>query len=235
MTECSAHLYYPRFDPDAIMFLPQPAAKYDRISRASRAELSASPEATTKEEFMFRKLSPSVAILLTACFCLALAATSVSAQSQATSGTSRPRVSTRRAVVPARPSPRLLRNRPRKNRHADNKALPLNILPPGSYTVRANGPGFAQTELRDVAVTVVGGDPVDVNLSVSGSSETVTSRATADRRDDRTSARPPSTSAHRKSAGQRSHYLTSRRSPPPASSATRRARAISPSAAKGEL
>jgi len=47
------------------------------------------------------------------------------------------------------------------------------LLPPGPYTVRANGQGFAQTELRDVTVTVGGKTTLDLALSISGTSETV--------------------------------------------------------------
>ena len=47
------------------------------------------------------------------------------------------------------------------------------LLPPGPYTVRANGQGFTQTELRDVTVTVGGKTPLDLTLSVGGTSESV--------------------------------------------------------------
>ena len=48
------------------------------------------------------------------------------------------------------------------------------LLPPGPYTVRATGQGFAQTELRDVAVTVGSKTPLDLSLSVGGASGSVT-------------------------------------------------------------
>jgi outer membrane receptor protein involved in Fe transport len=48
------------------------------------------------------------------------------------------------------------------------------LLPPGQYTVRATGQGFAQTELRDVTVTVGGKTPLEVKLSVGGASASVT-------------------------------------------------------------
>src|SRR6185503_18304710 len=47
-------------------------------------------------------------------------------------------------------------------------------LPPGPYTVRASGQGFTQTELRDVTVTVGSRTPLDLNLSVGATSESVT-------------------------------------------------------------
>lgn len=48
------------------------------------------------------------------------------------------------------------------------------FLPPGPYTVRANAGGFSQTEVRDVIVTVGGKAPLDVKLSVGGTSGSVT-------------------------------------------------------------
>ena len=53
------------------------------------------------------------------------------------------------------------------------------LLPPGPYTVRANGQGFTQTELRDVTVTVGSKTPLDLTLSVGGTSESVTVSAEA--------------------------------------------------------
>jgi outer membrane receptor protein involved in Fe transport len=48
------------------------------------------------------------------------------------------------------------------------------LLQPGTYTIRANAQGFAQTELRDVTVTVGSRTPLDVKLTVGGTSESVT-------------------------------------------------------------
>ncbi len=48
------------------------------------------------------------------------------------------------------------------------------LLPPGTYTVRAAGQGFTQSEFRDVAVTVGSKTPLDVGLSVGGTSGVVT-------------------------------------------------------------
>ncbi|HVF28211.1 MAG TPA: TonB-dependent receptor, partial [Pyrinomonadaceae bacterium] len=126
---------------------------------------------------MFRKPSPFTAILLTACLCLAFTATSVLAQSQATSGNIEGRVlDPQGAVVPGSTVTAINQETGlERSVNADDEGnYRLILLPPGSYTVRANGQGFAQTESRDVAVTVGGATPLDVNLSVSGSSETVT-------------------------------------------------------------
>src|SRR5580765_3741290 len=48
------------------------------------------------------------------------------------------------------------------------------LLPPGPYTVHVSGPGFKQSELRDVNVTVGSKTALDVSLSVGGTTETVT-------------------------------------------------------------
>ena len=56
----------------------------------------------------------------------------------------------------------------------DQGLFTISFLPPGAYTVRANASGFAQTEVRDIAVTVGGKSPLDVRLSVGGASGSVT-------------------------------------------------------------
>jgi hypothetical protein len=48
------------------------------------------------------------------------------------------------------------------------------LLPPGSYTVRAGAPGFAQSETKNVTVNVGGRTPLALNLSVGGATGTVT-------------------------------------------------------------
>ncbi len=48
------------------------------------------------------------------------------------------------------------------------------LLPPGNYTVRATASGFAQSEIKDLTVNVGGKTPLDINLSVGGTSGTVT-------------------------------------------------------------
>ena len=56
----------------------------------------------------------------------------------------------------------------------DQGLFTISFLAPGAYTVRANASGFAQTEVRDIAVTVGGKAPLDVRLSVGGASGSVT-------------------------------------------------------------
>lgn len=57
---------------------------------------------------------------------------------------------------------------------SDEGIFIISFLPPGPYTVRANATGFAQTELKDVTVTVGSKTPLDVSLSVGGASGSVT-------------------------------------------------------------
>ena len=50
----------------------------------------------------------------------------------------------------------------------------LILLPPGVYTVRATATGFATAEAKDVTVTVGGRTPLDLSVTVGGTSGTVT-------------------------------------------------------------
>ncbi|MFN2498433.1 MAG: TonB-dependent receptor domain-containing protein, partial [Pyrinomonadaceae bacterium] len=56
---------------------------------------------------------------------------------------------------------------------SDEGTFIISFLPPGPYTVRANAGGFAQAEVKDVAVTVGSKTPLDLALSVGGASGTV--------------------------------------------------------------
>lgn len=56
----------------------------------------------------------------------------------------------------------------------DEGAFSLILLPPGSYTVRASANGFAQSEIKNVAVNVGGRTSLDLSLSVGGATGTVT-------------------------------------------------------------
>jgi outer membrane receptor protein involved in Fe transport len=103
-------------------------------------------------------------------------------QSQATTGNIEGRVlDPKEAAVPgARVSTTNQQTGLEKRTATDsNGNYSLILLPPGSYTVRATGQGFATTELRDVSVTVGSRTPVDLTLSVGGASESVTVSAEA--------------------------------------------------------
>ncbi|MBA3715397.1 MAG: TonB-dependent receptor, partial [Pyrinomonadaceae bacterium] len=131
---------------------------------------------------MFRKLPLVITHLLAVGMCLALAVASVVAQSQATTGNIEGRVLDPQQAVVTGASVTAVNQATglEKNATVDDEGnFRLILLPPGSYTVRATGQGFAQTELRDVAVTVGGATPLELNLSVGGTSESVTVSAEA--------------------------------------------------------
>ncbi len=56
----------------------------------------------------------------------------------------------------------------------DQGVFSIILLPPGSYTVHATAAGFSQSEVKDVVVNVGGKTPLDLRLSVGGTSGTVT-------------------------------------------------------------
>ena len=56
----------------------------------------------------------------------------------------------------------------------DEGGFSIILLPPGTYTVRANAGGFAPSEIKDLTVNVGGKTSLDINLSVGGASGTVT-------------------------------------------------------------
>ncbi|MCA1849469.1 MAG: TonB-dependent receptor, partial [Acidobacteria bacterium] len=127
---------------------------------------------------MLRKLHPALTLLLVVCACLApTGAPAARAQSQATTGNIEGRVLDPQAAVISGANVTATNQRTgfEKSAVTDEEGnYRLILLPPGTYTVRATGEGFAQTELRDVVVTVGGKTSLDLNLSVSGSTETVT-------------------------------------------------------------
>ena len=104
-------------------------------------------------------------------------AMSALAQSQATTGNIEGRVlDPRDAAVPgATVTATSQETGLEKTATSDNQGLfAISFLVPGSYTVRANASGFAQTEVANIAVTVGGKTPLDVRLSVGGTSGSVT-------------------------------------------------------------
>lgn len=109
--------------------------------------------------------------------CVLILATSVLAQSQATTGNIEGRVlDPKEAAVPgasltATNQQTGLEKTATTN---DDGLFIINFLPPGLYTVRANATGFSQAEVKDVIVTVGGNSPLDVTLSVGGASGIVT-------------------------------------------------------------
>lgn len=117
--------------------------------------------------------SPRLAALAALTFALAL---SVFAQSQATTGNIEGRVlDPQEAAVPGATVTAINQQTGLERTAASNSEGQFNLilLPPGSYTVRTNGSGFAQSEIRDVIVNVGGKTPLDLKLSVGGASGTV--------------------------------------------------------------
>ena len=126
---------------------------------------------------MLTKIFPPATRLFALAAFLFLAVAGASAQSQATSGNIEGRVlDPQGAAVPnANVTATNQETGLEKSATSDDEGnYRLILLPPGNYTVRATGQGFAQTELRDVAVTVGGKTPLEVKLTVSGASESVT-------------------------------------------------------------
>ncbi|MGB9181360.1 MAG: carboxypeptidase regulatory-like domain-containing protein, partial [Pyrinomonadaceae bacterium] len=126
---------------------------------------------------MLKKIFPPATRLFALVAFLFLAVAGAGAQSQATTGNIEGRVmDPQGAAVPnASVTATNQATGLEKNATSDDEGnYRLILLPPGSYTVRATGQGFAQTELRDVSVTVGGLTPLEVKLSVGGASESVT-------------------------------------------------------------
>ncbi|MGH9900396.1 MAG: TonB-dependent receptor, partial [Pyrinomonadaceae bacterium] len=126
---------------------------------------------------MLRKFSPALTRLLVLCAAFALAAASAFAQSQATTGNIEGRILDPRQAVVAGATVTATNQQTGIERSVATDGegnYRLILLQPGAYTVRAAAQGFSQTELRDVVVTVGGKTPVDLNLSVSGTTETIT-------------------------------------------------------------
>jgi outer membrane receptor protein involved in Fe transport len=124
---------------------------------------------------MRRKTVPLFTSVIFAVCCLM--ATSISfAQSQATTGNIEGRVLDPKdaavpgATVTATNQQTGLEKTATTNDQGDFSII---LLPPGPYTVRANGSGFAPSEIKDVIVTVGGRTPMEVKLAVGGATGSV--------------------------------------------------------------
>jgi uncharacterized membrane protein len=123
------------------------------------------------------KFAPHIFASLLLMVCLVALALNVQAQSQATTGDIEGRVfdpqeaAVPSATVTARNQQTGLEKTSTTNEEGGYRFI---LLPPGTYTITATAQGFAATELRDVTVTVGSKTPLDIKLSVSGTSESVT-------------------------------------------------------------
>ena len=126
---------------------------------------------------MCKKSLPHATRLLALVSCLIAMAIGALAQSQATAGDIEGRVLNPQEAAVANASVTATNQQTglEKSAQTDSEGnYRLILLPPGSYTVRASGQGFAQIELRDVTVSVGGKTPLDIRLTVSGTNESVT-------------------------------------------------------------
>jgi outer membrane receptor protein involved in Fe transport len=124
-----------------------------------------------------RKLFASFARILLLVIWVAAISTSAVAQSQATGGNIEGRVvdpngaAVAGATVAATNQQTGLEKSATSN---DEGLFSIILLPPGTYTVRTNASGFSGSEVKDVTVTVGSHTPVDVKLTIGGTTATVT-------------------------------------------------------------
>src|SRR2546423_8430453 len=125
---------------------------------------------------MRRLFAPFTRVLLLVS-CVAAISVSALAQSQANSGNIEGRVidpngaAVAGATVTATNQQTGLEN---SATSSDEGLFRIILLPPGTYTVKTSASGFSQSEIKDVTVTVGSRTPVDVKLTIGGSTNTVT-------------------------------------------------------------
>jgi hypothetical protein len=120
---------------------------------------------------MFRKITPRAIGLLVLVASLTFISTSTFAQSQATTGNIEGRVlDPNEAAVPnAQVTATSQQTGLEKTASTDDEGnYRIVLLPPGNYTVRAAAPGFSESEVKDVTVTVGGQTTLDVKVAVGG-------------------------------------------------------------------
>src|SRR5438132_6504617 len=124
-----------------------------------------------------RKLFAPFTRVLLLVSCVAAISVSALAQSQANSGNIEGRVidpngaAVAGATVTATNQQTGLEKSATSN---DEGLFRIILLPPGTYTVKTSASGFSQSEVKDVTVTVGSRTPVDVKLTVGGTTNTVT-------------------------------------------------------------
>src|SRR5215471_19594361 len=101
--------------------------------------------------------------------CILISAMAASAQSQATSGNIEGRVlDPKGAAVPGATVTATNQQTgfEKTTTSSDQGDFSIILLPPGSYTVRANATGFAQNEIQGVVVTVGSRTPIEITVNV---------------------------------------------------------------------
>ncbi|PWT79739.1 MAG: hypothetical protein C5B44_06415 [Acidobacteria bacterium] len=125
---------------------------------------------------MFSKITSLATLVASIIFLSSITSISL-AQSQATTGNIEGRVlDPREAAVPGATVTAINQQTGLEKTATTNEKGQFNIilLPPGTYTVRANASGFSQNEARDIPVSVGGKTPLDLQLAVGGATGTVT-------------------------------------------------------------
>src|SRR5437016_252280 len=124
-----------------------------------------------------RKLFAPFARVLVLVACIAAISISALAQSQATGGNIEGRVTDPNGAAVAGATITATNQQTGLEKSAtsnDEGLFSIILLPPGTYTVRTNASGFSGSEVKDVSVTVGSRTPVDVKLTVGGTTATVT-------------------------------------------------------------
>src|SRR5256714_5555161 len=125
---------------------------------------------------MRRLFAPFTRVLLLVS-CVAAISVSALAQSQANSGNIEGRVIDPNGAAVAGATVTATNQQTGLEKSAttnDEGGFSIILLPPGTYTVKTSASGFSQSEVKDVTVTVGSHTPVDVKLTVGGSTNTVT-------------------------------------------------------------
>jgi outer membrane receptor protein involved in Fe transport len=123
------------------------------------------------------KLFASFSRVLLLVSCVAAISISALAQSQATSGNIEGRVVDPNGAAVAGATVTATNQQTGLEKSAttnDEGGFSIILLPPGTYTVKTSASGFSQSELKDVTVTVGSHTPVDVKLTIGGTTATVT-------------------------------------------------------------
>jgi outer membrane receptor protein involved in Fe transport len=124
-----------------------------------------------------RKLLASFTNLFLLAVCVASLSISAAAQSQATSGNIEGRILDPNGAAVAGATVTATNQQTGLEKSAttnDEGGFSIILLPPGTYTVKTSASGFSPSEIKDVTVTVGSHTPVDVKLTVGGTTATVT-------------------------------------------------------------